>query len=128
MLLGVDFCLAVGEFVASFVDLLQRSLICPHFQQIVLGIGRVDLGLQVFGLLLAVAGVAATELGTQGTAQRVQVSGLGRQGEQAEQKGGRASVEMRMKTSMFDCLRAYPSRAGAVQYPNKVKGPRGRGF
>ena len=85
MLLGVDFCLAVGEFVASFVDLLQRSLICPHFQQIVLGIGRVDLGLQVFGLLLAVAGIAATELGTQGAAQRVQVSGLGWQGEQAEQ-------------------------------------------
>ena len=27
----VDFCLAVGEFVASFVDLLQRSLIRPHF-------------------------------------------------------------------------------------------------
>ena len=87
LLLGVGFGLRLGKFVTTFVDLLLRCFEGFHFQGVFAGFGGIDLGLQVSRLLLAVAGVAAAQLGAQGATQCAQVGGVGRQGEQAEQKG-----------------------------------------
>ena len=72
MLLGIHFGLAFGEFVTTFVDLILRRFVGLDRQRVVLGFSGIDLGLQIFGVLLAVAGFA-TQLGAEGATQGAQV-------------------------------------------------------
>ena len=99
MLFCIDLGLAFGEFVTAFADLILCSFIGLDRQRVVLGFSGIDLGLQVFAVLLAVAGFA-TQLGAEGATQCAQVgTGVSWQGEQAEQKSGSTSPWRRNNNS-----------------------------